>query len=137
MSYDNPRIKSLNTTPMDIVIALAEGNPDALRVCVDLMQQSPELDPDSALGGLGPLFSLDNLDCYGPRIWTFYKDVCRQNYHTMIGLMRACQLGFTSNTKINAAISGNRDVLDIPDLLAQVKKRLPNFNIEKMKPATE
>lgn len=72
MSYNNPRIK-MEMSMMDCMLAMAEGNPGAIRVLTELVTGAEKIDPDSALGPLGLLFSLDNLDCYGPRIWMFYK----------------------------------------------------------------
>lgn len=130
MSHDNPRIRDLSATPMQILVEFAEGNPGAITAMLALMKAAPEIDPDSAFGPMSPLFSLDNLDCYGSRIWMLYKDVCGQDVHKVLGLMRANQLGFVSEKTINAAISGDRAALDIPDLLAKVKERLPAFAIE-------
>jgi hypothetical protein len=131
MSYQNPRLKDLSKSLLDIMVDFSEGNPGACRVLAELVSQAPEIDPDSALGPLGPLCALDNLDCYGPRIWMFYKDVCGQSIHTMMGVMRACQMGFTSDRKINAAIDGDKSALDIPDLLTKLKARLPAFATER------
>lgn len=131
MSYKNPRIKDLSMSPMEIMLAFAEGNPGAASVMVQLYKHAREIDPDSALGEMGPLFSLDNLDCYGPRIWMFYKDVCGQDIHKMMGVMRACQMGFTSDRDINAAIDGDKARLDIPVLLAKLKEALPAFATER------
>ena len=136
MSYENPRIK-LEMSMMDVIMALTDGNPGAIRVCSEIVQQASGIDPNSALGPLGALFSLDNLDCYGPRIWMFYKDVCGQNLNTMIGVMRASGMGFTSDRKINAAIDGDKGALDIPALLTKLKERLPAFQIESETPSPQ
>ena len=127
MSYENPRIKSLDMSMMDIMLSLAEGNPGAIVALASCVKAAPTVDPDSALGPLGPLCGLDNLDCYGSRIWMFYKDVCECYVHKMLGVMRAMQMGFVSNEKVNAAISGDRAAIDIPALLDKLKKRLPDF----------
>jgi len=131
MSHKNPRIKDLSMSMLDIMVSLAEGHPGAARVIGELASAAPTVDPDSALGPMGPLFALDNLDCYGSRIWMFYKDVCGQDVNKMLGIMRACQMGFTSDRDINAAIDGDSARLDIPDLLAKLKEKLPAFAIEK------
>lgn len=130
MSYNNPRIK-LEMSLTEIVVALAEGNPGAIQAMMELIHGAPTIDPDSAFGALSPLFDLDNLDCYGSNIWQFFKDVCGQDVHKMIGVMRANQLGYVSDKTIMRAVEGDRGALNIPDLLAQVKARLPAFQIEK------
>lgn len=131
MSYDNPRIKSLNMTAVDVIVALADGNPGAVSVMMQMLKEGERIDPDNAMGGFGNLLSLDSLDCYGPRIWMFYKDVCGQSLHAMLGLMRAYQLGFLSQDKLNAAIDGDRASVDVPALLAKVKERPPAFQTER------
>jgi len=130
MSYDNPRIKSLDMSPMEIMVSFAEGNPGAITVLMKLLTEAEKIDPDSMLGGMGPLFSLDNMDVYGSRIWMFYKDVCKQDINKMMAVMRAVQLGFTSDKKVAAAIDGDKEAIDVAALVAQVKERLPDFKVE-------
>jgi hypothetical protein len=129
MSYDHPRI-DIAKSMLEIMMAMGEGNPGAIQVLCKLIEQAPTIDPDSALGSLGPLCMLDNLDIYGSRIWMLYKDVCGQDINKMMAVLRACQMGFTSDRYINAAIDGDRARLDIPALLAQLKKSLPKFQVE-------
>lgn len=127
MSYDNPRIKDLSRPLLDVLVDFAEGNTGACVALGELVKAAPTVDPDSAFGPWCPLFSLDNLDVYGSRIWIFYKDVCGQDVTTMLALMRANQLGFVSCNAISQAIDGDRTALDIPALVAKVKERLPAF----------
>ena len=129
MSYDNPRFKDFRSTPKELVISFAEGNPGALTTLIQLVNTAEKIDPDSALGPFGPITSLDILDCYGSRIWMFYKDVCGHNINMMHGIMRANQMGFTSEQAINRAIDGDKSALDIPTLLRQVKEKLPRFDM--------
>jgi hypothetical protein len=116
---------------MDVVIKLSEGNPGALSVCMQILKDSTT-DPDNALGGLGVLLSLDTLEIYGSHIWLLYKDICGENLENMLGVLRAWQLGFlTENTLKEAVLNCNRPPwhhgLDVENLVAQVKERLPNF----------
>jgi hypothetical protein len=122
-----PRIKDLSMSTMEVLVAMADGNPGALSAMMLLLEKGATIDPDSALGGLGNIMSLDTHGIYGPRIWMFYKDVCKQNLNHMIGLMRAVQLGYLSETTLSNAIDNDGEGLDIPALLAQVKDRLPRF----------
>lgn len=126
MSYQNPRLK-LEMTMLQSMVAFAEGNPGAANVLARIVKEAIAIDPDDVFQGLGAIASLDNLDCYGCRIWMFYNDVCGQDLPTMIGVMRASQLGFTTDGAINRAIDGDKSALEIPDLLAKVKERLPAF----------
>ncbi len=131
MSYDNPRIK-LNMSFKDILVEMAEGNPGALTVMMQMMERAEEIDPDSVLGAIGPLCGLDTLDCYGPKIWMLYKDVCNEDIIKVFAVLRAHQLGFISDTVINAAISNSRrlgdsEKLNVDDCLKRVRKQLPMF----------
>src|SRR5689334_8523405 len=103
MSYDNPRLDLMMTLP-DAIVAFVDGNPGAVRALMECCTKSTKIDPDSAFGTISPLIGLDNLDCYGSRIWMFYKDVCNHNVNAMLGLMRAHQLGFVGTKELNAAI---------------------------------
>ena len=126
MSYEHQRIANLNMSFADIAVKLSEGNPGALSVIVKLAQRATEIDPASALGPIGPLFGLDNLACYGSRIWMLYKDVCREDLVKMMAVLRAVQFGFVSDEAVTRAIDG--DVSFNPaGLLDMVRERLPDF----------
>lgn len=126
MSYDNPRIKDLNMRPMDIVMVMAEGNPGAIRVMMELYESEPTIDPDSMWRGLGCWFGLDTLDIYGSRIWMLYKDVCGQDIEKVHAVLRGHQLGYVSESLIHAAING-QNTIDTDQVLKTVKERLPAF----------
>lgn len=136
MSYDNPRINDLNMSAKDILMIMCDGNPGGLTTMMQLMDQTLVIDPDNSLGSLGPLLTLDTLDCYGSHIWILYKDICEQNCENMLGVLRAIQLGFISDTEVMDCIrthetyTENRKELDVADLLRQVKERLPNFGVK-------
>lgn len=117
----------LNDTMQSAVIKMAEGNPGALRVCMELLTKGAQIDPDDWAGGFGNLLSLDTLAAYGPRIWMLYKNVCGQDLVKTIAMLRAWQLGFTTRESLNYAIDNRGADLDVDALLAQVKERLPNF----------
>ncbi len=117
----------LTDSIMDVVIKMVEGNPGAISVCTQLLKENKEIDPDSALGEMGSIFSLDGLGIYGSRIWMLYKDVCGEDITKTIGLLRANQLGFISETILNHAIDNRGDGVDLDNLMEQVKEKLPNF----------
>jgi hypothetical protein len=126
MSYDKPRITDITMSTLDIVMALSEGNPGAVRVLMELYDAEKTMDPDSAWGGFGPGFGLDNLDIYGSKIWILYKDVCSQNIEATLAVLRAHQLGILSEGRIKSAIDGLL-VIDVPGTILKVKEELPAF----------
>jgi len=116
---------------MDVVQKLAEGNPGAITVCMRILQETPQVDPDCGAGFL-PLLHLDSQRIYGSRIWMLYKDVCKQDIVSTLGMIRAVQLGYLPETELNHAIDNygrklDGSNLDVEGLLAEVKTRLPNF----------
>lgn len=99
---------------------MADGNPGALKVCCELLKRGEEIDPDSLLGGLGNILSLDSAGIYGEHIWILYKDICGEDLVKMCAVLRSRQLGFISDP---LAVKPG----EVDGLLAQVKERLPKF----------
>lgn len=89
----NERI-TLEMSMTDMLIAMSDGNPGAMSIVAMLYREGGAIDPDSALGGLGPILFLDTLGIYGSRIWMLCKDICRNDLRIMIAVLRGCQLGF-------------------------------------------
>jgi hypothetical protein len=109
------------------VAKMAEGNPGAVTVMAQMLQRGEEIDPDSFLGGVAKVLSLDTHGIYGPRIWMLYKDVCGEDIEKTMGLLRACQLGFLAEDALNVAIDNDGKGIDVDALMKQVKERLPRF----------
>lgn len=70
---------SLNDTLETIVRKLSLGNPGALRVCMELMQDQM---------GFGLILDLDDMNMRGPQIWIAYKDHCREDLDLFKRLIR-------------------------------------------------
>lgn len=137
MSWENPRL-SLNDSMMDMFLKMAEGNPGAVRVCMDLLQQGAAIDPDSAFKGLGAIMDLDNHDLYGPKIWILYKDVCGERIPHMMAVLRACQLGLLPRREIAEAVATHgKSGLPVDDIYAKVRERLPAFDAVNQTPPSE
>jgi len=112
---------------MEAVLKIAEGNPGALRVCMELYQHTGNIDPDSAFGGLGSILALDSLGIYGSKIWMLYKDVCKEDLVSMVIVLRSEQLGFITENQIIHAIETYGSGIDIIDLRKKVTGQLTNF----------
>lgn len=132
MSYNNPRIK-LGQTLMNAIMVLGEGNPGAITVLLRIMKEGEDIDPDSALGSLGPLLALDNNDIYGSNIWVLYKDVCGEDLIKMLAVLRANQLGLLSASKLRESIQFDQanyctvGLTDLNEIVEAVQEQLPNF----------
>lgn len=117
----------LSDSATDKVVKMSEGNPGAMNVCVQLLETSAKTDPDSVLGSLSSLLSLDILGIYGSDIWKLYKDVCGEDIIDTVTILRGHQLGFIDKNTLYHAISNRGDGIDIDDILRQVKEQLPNY----------
>ena len=126
---------NLNDSLIDVISKLAEGNPGAITVCMNVLKSAEKIDPASALSAFGPLLLLDSFGFYGPSIWMLFKDVCGENLINMLGVLRAVQLGFLSQEELGIAVNNrgrksDGTQLDVAGLLAQVRERLPDFGVE-------
>lgn len=117
----------LEDTPLDILTKLSEGNPGAFTVCMKILAEGGKIDPDDIFGGLGALMQLDTHGIYGSRIWMLYKDVCGENLVNTLAVLRACQLGYLSESVMLHATDNGGDGVNVPELVDTVKKRLPRF----------
>ncbi|MBE9541453.1 MAG: hypothetical protein IMF01_03970 [Proteobacteria bacterium] len=118
---------NLRDTPFDVIQKMSGGNPDAMEVCMAIMRDGSKIDPDSALGGVGVLLSLDTNHIYKSRIWLLYKAVCGEDLIKMLAVLRACQLGFLDVDNLDHAIDNYGDGIDVNALEEQVRGRLPKF----------
>jgi hypothetical protein len=123
----NQRIK-LEMSMLDAVACVCEGNPGAIRVCLEILKHGGQIDPDSLLGGFGVILLLDTLGIYGSQIWILHKDICEENIIATIGMLRAFQLGHISDCELMNAIKSEGIILiDVPTYLMRVRKELPKF----------
>lgn len=124
----NQRIE-LTDNVLTSVMKLCEGNPGALRVCMETVSRGKEIDPDSFMAELTGLLSLDAEGIYGPRIWMLYKDVCGESLGATMGLLRCVQLGLLHGVELHHAIDNRGDGINLPELMKSLHKRLPNFKV--------
>lgn len=131
----NTRIQ-LHDTGQDVIVKMCDGNPGALQVILRLIQHEPAIDPHSALGPFGSIFSLDSHGIYGSKIWILYKDICGSSLPKMVGVLRAVQLGMLPESALVEAVDYERPdwspatVFNVDEACARVKEHLPRFNLE-------
>lgn len=65
---------SLNMTLQDLFVLMAEGNPGALSVLIELGKND-----ESPLGVTSLILSLDDMNIRGWQIWVGYKDHCKED----------------------------------------------------------
>lgn len=69
-------------TVQDLMIELSEGNPGALTVLIQMVQEAQALDTMSSLMFLFAYMKANGI--VGPEIWILYKDECGSDYDTFI-----------------------------------------------------
>lgn len=122
-----PRI-TLEDDLIGVTTKLAEGNPGALRVLLEILQDGQAIDPYGAPFLAVLLF--DTFGIYGCRIWMLYKDVCKQSVSRTIALIRSVQLGLLDEATLHSAIDNYGAGLDVAAVLAKVQERLPDFKFD-------
>ena len=115
---------------MDALKAMAEGNPGAVSVLMNILNNAEKIDPQNMMGGLGFILDLDSLQLYGSHIWMLYRDVCQENISLTLGVLRCWQMGFLSDRELKQAVEG-KVLLNVEDLMNQLQRRLPSFVISR------
>jgi hypothetical protein len=124
----------LTDNVVSMVTKMSDGNPGAITAMMEIMKINKTVDPDSFLGEIGSILSLDSMGIYGTDIYVLWSDICERDTVSMISVLRACQMGFISEDVIKDA-SGRQDrsgveMIDRNDLYKKVCEALPNFDIE-------
>lgn len=120
---------TLSDTPVSAITKMSEGNPGAATVLTRVMLDGSKIDPDAGHGqSIFILLGFDSRGIFGSRVWMLYKDVCRERLDHTIAMVRAVQLGILPEKVLDHAIDNRGQGLDVADICAQVKERLPNFN---------
>ena len=65
---------TLQMSGRDAIIAMSEGNPGALSVCMQFIDRE---------AGLLDLLRLDTERVYGPSLWIAYKDICGEDIEAL------------------------------------------------------
>lgn len=121
---------TMTMTTSEAIKVMSENNPGCMRFLVETLKLASQVDPDSALGAIGPMMLLDMLGLYGSEAYLLWNDICKQDTAKTIGLLRANQLGFISGTELKKQVAlEHQNTLDVDSLIAQVKERLPDFNV--------
>lgn len=126
------RIKLTDTT-QGVVVKMCDGNPGAMTAIVGLLSKDCEkIDPDSAMGTLGPLLSLDTLGIYGTDIYILWNDKCKRDLRRFVLLLRASQLGLLPSAKVQEMAADQMRQVDLSgdewgELDVAVCERLAGF----------
>jgi len=117
----------LDMTPGELIAKMSDGNPGAITVLYQILQEAPVIDPVEALtGGIMKVLILDDIGIYGPNIWMLFKDVCNKDINKVILVLRAKQLGIIDNGDIALAM-GMVKPLNFDMIAKTVQKEIPEF----------
>ncbi len=90
---------TLTDSGMDMIMKMSEGNPGAATALMEIFKPN-DIDPQSALGPLGPISHFDNLGIYGSHVYILWSDICGRDVHKLILLTRSYQLGLISQQRL-------------------------------------
>ena len=122
----------LSDSTMDVVVKMSNGNTGAMSAIMEMLKpENKDIDPDSFMGGMMKVLSLDTLGIYGTDIYILYNDICERNMIKMFAVLRAHQLGFLSSSVLIDACHrqdrSGKEMIDVEGLYEKVTKQLPNF----------
>ena len=130
----------LTDSAIDIVSKMSDGNPGAIHAMMEILKESPTIDPQGFMGGFGSLLGLDTHRIYGTDIYVLFNDKCDRDVRKMCILLRAVQLGFRSEHWLRSLAGDQMRVLEINDtewleLDGLVCDRLDEFKKPEKQPA--
>jgi len=116
---------TLDDTMEDMLVKISDNHANAITVLLEAIKKGKSIDPycDPFMA----IFFMDTLELYGNRIWNLYKN-CNWDITKFLAAMRGCQLGFVSRENLDNFIDNNEG-LNIDEVFARIKERLPNFAI--------
>lgn len=117
----------LTDTRESMILKMSDGIPGAMTVLSAMVRNEKLVDPDTLLPGITAILNLDTLGIYSHRIWMFYSDVCKKDLVATIGLLRANQLGILPASVLHHAIDSRGKGVDVSEIVAAVRKQLPEF----------
>lgn len=91
---------NLTDSPINVAMTMSEGNPGALRVIMELLQQGPM--------GLMDVLHFDDMGMRGPQIWIAYKDYCDCDIAKLSAALKARDAAMVDT--VNAECPGKRAV---------------------------
>jgi len=101
---------------------LSDGNHKVLHIFENILDNSPEIDPDEgALGGFKKIIAFDSLEIYGERIVKFNNEVCQGDTNKLVVLLMGFQHKVISKEEINKAVDENKPI-DFDTILRQLRE---------------
>lgn len=116
----------------EMLFALADGDVDALMVCLEILRHSSHVDRDALFADLNSFYLLDALHIWGSRIYALWHDVCERDVMKLVALLRAHQLGGLcgiDRETLHVAIATKQPNIDFAAVVDAVQNKLPGFGV--------
>lgn len=127
----NERI-TLNDNVQSAILKMMDGNPGAMSALMSILDDGVKIDPDSFMGAIAPILTLDTLGIYGTDIYVLWSDICNRETNKMLAVLRGHQLGFLKASILKDACSrqdySGKKLIDVEDIYKKVCEKLPNFD---------
>jgi len=128
----------LQDSGLDMIIKMSDGNPGAVVTLMKILSESATIDPQSVLGGIGPVLALDTLEVYGTDIYVLFNDKCDSDMRKFIMLLRAHQLGIITEELIRElAADQTRQVNLTEEQFDELDKKVCEQLVDFQKPKQE
>ena len=120
----------LEDNMLSAIAKVSDGNPGAIVAMTEMIKASAITDPDSILGPFTPILGLDTYGIYGSHIHLLFVDSCKKSPYMMLGLLRACQMGFIDVSELHKAVQTYTPIpmSKIEEVITKLKSELPNFD---------
>lgn len=105
----------LSDSTVDAIIKMSDGNPGAVMALMEISEKAGSIDPQSALGGIGPILSLDTWEIYGSSIYVLFNDKAGRDVRKLLVLLRATQLGLFSVAKLQQMAADQAREINLSD----------------------
>lgn len=69
---------TLSDNVVSAITKMVEGNMGAMNVCMSLIKEGEQIDPQNIMGGFGFILDLDREGIYGTDIYVFWNDICNR-----------------------------------------------------------
>lgn len=103
----------LTDTGMNMIMKMADGNPGAVSAMMAIIAEHDAIDPQAIMGGVGAVMMLDTWEIYGSDIYILWNDKCGRDVRKMLMIMRSCQMGNFSQSKLNAMAADQTRQVDL------------------------
>lgn len=115
------------------ILAVADGNDDAMQVLFEALRTHEKIDPSGHKGPFSALVAFDQKAVHGVRVFRLYKDVCQSDIVKTMACLRAVGLNILREKDLNAAIDGYKSI-NADNIVALVRVKLNGFEGAKPTP---